>query len=42
VNGDKPTLVVVEVTVWDESYVEAVLDHLKHDRRVMSVEVISG
>jgi len=40
-NTPTPTLLVVEVTLFSQHEVEAVLDDLNHHRAVLSVKVIS-
>lgn len=35
------TTIVLEVTLWDEEKVQALIDKIEHDSRVMTVRVLS-
>ena len=40
-NNTKSTTVVLEVTVWDQAKVDALVAKIEHDARVMTVRVIA-
>lgn len=40
-NTNKSTMIVLEVTVWDQTKVDALVTKIEHDARVMNVRVLA-